>query len=207
MSEHVLKLDPPAFGPERNFLPDAIYSEDTVMILSEGSESAQAIADAFTSVGASIVSIGKDMAAARRVSGIAEGHGQASLVATYRSDVTNVFDEVTETLGTIDHCIIVNVETDIATPFMEAFAAEKPAKGKARSAVAVTGAGKADAFLAAWPGGSRMNVVEASLDSGKNGPVGRAGGTFELGWAVAFLCSPFAREIDGQILKLDGGAS
>ena len=42
---------------------------------------------------------------------------------------------------------------------------------------------------------------------GANGPVGRAGGLFELGWAVAFLCSPYAREMDGQLLRLDGGAS
>ena len=36
-------------------------------------------------------------------------------------------------------------------------------------------------------------------------PAGRVGAMQEFGWAAAFLCSPFAQAITGQIMMIDGG--
>lgn len=207
MSEHVLKLDPPAFGPDRNFLPDAVFSEDVVMILSDGSEEAQAVAHAFASVGAAVVSIGPDLDAARRVSGIAADYGQKSLAATWRSGVDSAFDEVYQVVGPFDHFISVHTEPGSLSGFLEAFIAEPAEDAAKRSAVIVSKASIKTSDLAPWVGRVRVNAVEVDLEAGIDGPVGRAGGTFELGWAVAFFCCPFAREIDRQVLKLDGGAA
>ncbi len=38
-------------------------------------------------------------------------------------------------------------------------------------------------------------------------PLGRMGETADIGWAVAYLCSPAAKFVTGTILTVDGGAS
>jgi gluconate 5-dehydrogenase len=38
-------------------------------------------------------------------------------------------------------------------------------------------------------------------------PLGRMGEPADIGWAVAYLCSPAAKFITGTILTVDGGAS
>ena len=207
MSEHVLKLDPPAFGPDRNFLPDAVYSEDVVMILSDGSERAQAVADAFASVGAAIVAVGPDMSSAKRITGIAAGYGGKTMAASWDSPVAPVFDEVNDRVGAVDHLISIDVEEKTVSLYLQTLANAPPVAPRKRSCVFVSKPGGMATRLEQLAGEVRLNAVEVDLGVGANGPVGRAGGLFELGWAVAFLCSPYAREMDGQLLRLDGGAS
>ncbi|RIJ17259.1 hypothetical protein D1227_08270 [Henriciella mobilis] len=204
MSEHVLKLDPPAFGPDRNFLPDAVFSEDVVMILSDGSESAQAIADAFASVGASVAAVGPDLPAAKRVSGIAAGHGRKSLEAAWAADPSSLLRKAAGDLGPINHMVSVNVDDKVLSAFLKAFEGVPSDPGMMRNCVIISSPSKSDQVT----NGTRqfrINHIEVDLCRGAEGLVGRAGGTFELGWAVAFFCSPYAREIDGQRLRLDGG--
>lgn len=38
-------------------------------------------------------------------------------------------------------------------------------------------------------------------------PLGRLGDTADIGWAVAYLCSPAAKFVTGTVLPVDGGAS
>jgi NAD(P)-dependent dehydrogenase (short-subunit alcohol dehydrogenase family) len=44
-------------------------------------------------------------------------------------------------------------------------------------------------------------------DAGLRVPVGRTGEPREIGWLIAYLCSPYAGFITGQVIGIDGGGS
>ena len=52
---------------------------------------------------------------------------------------------------------------------------------------------------------SSMRSGRSEEQAGATVPAGRTGRPHELGWAVAYLCSPFAAYITGHTLVVDGG--
>lgn len=260
-----------ALDEDTPFLPDAVFSEDVVLVTGGTSGMGLGMAKAFARGGARLVLVGRDADRAARAVAEIESLGEVAVWvgADVRSPqaIRDVFDRAEEAFGPVT--ILANnaganfpvLAEDISTNAWNAvtriaidgtfhasseFAHRLIANrlrgaivnnsaqyiwtgfpGDAHSAAAKTAVAHMTRSLAReWKDkGIRVNCVAAGFfpheaSGGPEGthlarlekmgrmiPAGRCGSMQEFGWAAAFLCSPFAQSITGQVLMLDGGES
>ncbi len=254
---------------ERPFLPEAVFSEDVVMVTGGSSGMGRGMAMAFAQAGAKLAIVGRDLKKAQKVVGEIEAIGETAIaVAADVRDADGVeaaFDHVEEALGPVS--ILANnaggnfpaLAEDLSTNawnaitriaidgtflFSTEFARRRISSslpgvivnnsaqyiwtgfpGDAHSAAAKTAVATMTRAMAKdWQSENiRVNCVAAGFfpheaatngddpdvvaNLGKMIPAGRTGRMQEFGWAAAFLCSPFASAMTGQIMMIDGGES
>lgn len=100
-------------------------------------------------------------------------------------------------------------------PFVSAYAVSKSALTGAVRTLAVEFGADGIRVNAVAPGWFDTAMSRRAFDSdparkakviGRT-PLGRLGDTADIGWAVAYLCSPAAKFVTGTVLPVDGGAS
>ncbi len=254
---------------DRPFLPEAVFSDDVVMVTGGSSGMGRGMAMAFAQGGARVAIIGRDIDKANKVVAEIEAMGETAVavgadvrdvkaVATAFNSVEGELGPVTilannaggnfpvlaEDLSTNAWNAITRIAIDGTFLFSTEFARRRMAlsapgvivnnsaqyiwtgfPGDAHSAAAKTAvATMTRAMSKDWKShGIRVNCVAAGFfphDASTNGddpdlvaslgkmiPAGRTGRMQEFGWASAFLCSPFAAAITGQVMMIDGGES
>ncbi|PKP82765.1 MAG: short-chain dehydrogenase [Alphaproteobacteria bacterium HGW-Alphaproteobacteria-18] len=260
-------IAPPDF--DRPFLPEAVFSDDVVLVTGGSSGMGRGMALAFAQGGAKLAILGRDIDKARAVAAEIEAMGERALaIAADVRDAAQVsaafdaaedelgpvsilannaggnFPALAESLSTNAWNAITQIAIDGTFLCSAEFARRRMAialpgaivnnsaqyirtgfPGDAHSAAAKAAIATLTRALARdWrPGGIRVNCVAAGFfphAASPNGddpemveklgrmiPAGRTGRMQEFGWAGAFLCSPFASAITGQVMMIDGGES
>ncbi|MBA4340278.1 MAG: short-chain dehydrogenase [Hyphomonas sp.] len=260
-------VEPP--DSDRPFLPEAVFSEDVVMVTGGSSGMGRGMALAFAQGGAKLAIVGRDIEKARAVVAEIEAMGETALAIAadvrHAAQVAAAFDAAEAELGPVSILAnnaggnfpalaealstnawnaITQIAVDGTFLCSSEFARRCIARGApgaivnnsaqyiwtgfpgdAHSAAAKAAIATLTRALARdWrPSGIRVNCVAAGFfphAASTNGedpgaveklgrmiPAGRTGRMQEFGWAGAFLCSPFASAITGQVMMIDGGES
>ena len=254
---------------ERSFLPEAVFSEDVVMVTGGSSGMGRGMALAFAQGGAKLAIVGRDIEKAQGVVAEIEAMGETALavsadvrdpaavsaafdateaalgpVSILANNAGGNFPALAEALSTNAWNAITRIAIDGTFLFSTEFARRRMAMGApgaiinnsaqyiwtgfpgdahsaaAKTAVATMTRAMAKDWKASrirvncvaagfFPHGASTNGDDPDLveNLGRMIPAGRTGRMQEFGWAAAFLCSPFASAITGQVMMIDGGES
>lgn len=211
----------PPLDSDMPFLPEAIFSEDIVLIAGEEEASVRAIALAFSACGAGVVLASSDTDMAARIANQVLDLGEQAHAISLGASPADVLNFAREKLGAVT--IFIDFSSGpLASALIDDWVKNdragivalcRPRADHAGDAEAQSGLSKSAGRLK--PCGGRINMISFSHLEGAAPPqtpdlneeATRIGTFHELGWAAAFLCSPFAAHITGQTLALDGGAS